>query len=78
MKTILRLLKKNTKINPWIGIFFSFTLIIPSLFLMLNDIGDFNTLQTISIFGILILIKFTKNLIDKIIDKDDEDDLYNN
>jgi hypothetical protein len=78
MKTLLRLLTKKSKINPWIGIFFAFTIIIPCLFLMLNDFGDYNTLQFILIFGLLILIKFTKNLIDKIINMDDEDNLYNN
>ena len=77
MKTILRLLTRKSKINPWIGIFFAFTFIIPCLFLILNDIGDFNTLQIILIFGILILLKFTKNLIDKIINMDDEENQYN-
>ncbi len=78
MKTILRFLTKKSKINPWIGIIFSFTLIMPSLFLILSDIGDYNTLQILLVIGLLVLIKFTKNLIDKIINMDDEDNLYNN
>lgn len=73
MKTILRLLSGKTKKNPWLGIFFAFTIITPCLYLILNNIGDFYTLHIIFVFGLLILIKFTKTLIDKIINMDDED-----
>ncbi len=77
MKKILQLLNRKLKINPWVGIFFSLTIIIPSLFLMLNDMGDYDKIKFIYILGLLILIKFAKNLIDKIINTDDEDNLYN-
>lgn len=76
MKRIQNFITRKSKINPWTGIILAFTIIIPCLYLIINDIGNFNMEQIILIIGVIVLIKFTKNLIDKIIDTNDEYDIY--
>lgn len=76
MKKILHLFTKKSRINPWIGIISALIIIIPTLYQILDDTTDFGKKHILLIIGVIVFIKFTKELIDKIIDMSDEYDLY--
>lgn len=76
MKKIVQFLTQKSKANPWKGVIFSFSIIIPCLYLMINEIGDFNIEQVILILALILLIIFTKKLLDRIIDMSDEYEEY--
>jgi hypothetical protein len=63
-----QLVALTIKINPWIGVIASLVLIIPSLYILLDNIAILRKEHFILSIGILLFIKSLKTIFDKMLD----------
>ncbi len=63
-----QLVALTIKINPWIGVIASLVLIIPSLYILLDNIAILRKEHFILSVGILLFIKSLKTIFDKMLD----------
>jgi hypothetical protein len=68
---LLSILKK-IKNNPWVGILFSLTLIIPSLYEILDDVTLLRAEYVLLAVGFPIYLKSLKKIFDEMLDINDD------
>lgn len=69
-----KIFPRKLKINPWIGLIASLFIIIPSLYNVLDNTLILRIEHLILSIGILVFIKYLKQIFDKILDMSDEMD----